>query len=655
MAEYLTNDVDLTAIANAIRTKGGTSAQLEYPDGFVTAIENLSTGSGAVTIDEYADTNGGTVKDIIAVDISNDTVTAAALKKGYTAHGADGTAITGTLETEIVEKDVVFIDYDGRIVASKTIAEINAMTDGTDLPANPTHEGLIAQGWNWTVAQLKAQLLAMPEQTVYVGQMYTTVSGATEIDVEMQEGRLDPILTICPNGTISVDWGDGTTPDSVTGSSTTTRQAVSHTYASAGNYTIKISKTSGTNYGLYCDQSYTLLRKNTTQNQNHVYAKTIKRIRIGADISYITGSFHYCSSLSSITIPSSVAYIDTNAFTFCYSLSSVTIPSGVARISASAFYNCFSLSSISIPSSVTYIGSSVFYYCLSLSSISIPSSVTFIGSNAFNCCSTLSSITIPSGVTEIKSNMFYDCYALKSVTIPSNVTIIEDGAFQYCNSLSSITIPSGVTSIAQKTFYGCYALKSITIPSGVTSIAKQAFYNCNSLSSITIPSSVASIGENAFYGCLALKSITIPSGVTSFDIGLFQNCNSLSSVTIPSTVTSIGKNAFNYCYALTSITIPSSVTSIGNSTFSSCYSLSNLTIPSSVTSIDGNAFAYCYGMKEYHFQRTTPPTLGTSAFSSIVSDCIIYVPYSADHSILEAYQTETNWSEYASYMQEEPQ
>ena len=39
----------------------------------------------------------------------------------------------------------------------------------------------------------------------------------------------------------------------------------------------------------------------------------------------------------------------------------------------------------------------------------------------------------------------------------------------------------------------------------------------------------------------------------------------------------------------------------------------------------------------------------------IPADCIIYVPYSADHSILESYKTASNWSTYASYMQEEPQ
>lgn len=47
MAEYLTNTTDLTAVANAIRAKGGTTAQLIYPDGFVTAINNIQTSSGS--------------------------------------------------------------------------------------------------------------------------------------------------------------------------------------------------------------------------------------------------------------------------------------------------------------------------------------------------------------------------------------------------------------------------------------------------------------------------------------------------------------------------------------------------------------------------------------------------------------------------------
>ena len=42
--EYLTNTAELTAVANAIREKGGTSEQLACPDGFVAAIQAIQTG-----------------------------------------------------------------------------------------------------------------------------------------------------------------------------------------------------------------------------------------------------------------------------------------------------------------------------------------------------------------------------------------------------------------------------------------------------------------------------------------------------------------------------------------------------------------------------------------------------------------------------------
>ena len=40
-------DADLTSVANAIRTKGGTSVQLEFPSEFVSAIQNIPTGGNA--------------------------------------------------------------------------------------------------------------------------------------------------------------------------------------------------------------------------------------------------------------------------------------------------------------------------------------------------------------------------------------------------------------------------------------------------------------------------------------------------------------------------------------------------------------------------------------------------------------------------------
>lgn len=40
-------DSDLTSVANAIRTKGGTSASLAFPSGFVSAINAISGGGGS--------------------------------------------------------------------------------------------------------------------------------------------------------------------------------------------------------------------------------------------------------------------------------------------------------------------------------------------------------------------------------------------------------------------------------------------------------------------------------------------------------------------------------------------------------------------------------------------------------------------------------
>ena len=157
-------------------------------------------------------------------------------------------------------------------------------------------------------------------------------------------------------------------------------------------------------------------------------------------------------------------------------------------------------------------------------------------------------------------------------------------------------------------------------------------------------------------------TITGTSGTSGYTVmgqrgnARIYNLIRLTKVEIGSSVTSIDTYAFSGCYSLTNITIPSSVTSIGSNAFSNCSGLASITIPSSVTSIGSNAFNGCYGVKEYHLLPTTPPTLSnTNAFTSIASDCIIYVPYSADHSVLDAYKTATNWSTYATKMQEEPQ
>ena len=263
-------------------------------------------------------------------------------------------------------------------------------------------------------------------------------------------------------------------------------------------------------------------KSSTVEIQKYVSGYLVSRIESNA--------FSYCSSLTSINIPSSVTSIGDNAFSYCSSLTSISIPSSVTSIGRSAFSYCSSLTSISISSSVTSIGRSAFSYCSSLFSISIPSSVTSIGDNAFSYCSSLVSISIPSSVTSIGGDAFKGCSTLTSINIPSSVTSIGGGAFYLCSSLTSINIPSSVTSIGAYAFEDCHSLTSINIPSSVTSIGQSTFNGCSSLPSINIPSSVTSIGKWAFYGCSSLPSINIPSSVTSVGEYAFYGCSDLKTV-----------------------------------------------------------------------------------------------------------------------------
>lgn len=48
MANYIATTEELTAVADAIRTKGGTSEQLVFPDGFVSAIDHIQTGGESI-------------------------------------------------------------------------------------------------------------------------------------------------------------------------------------------------------------------------------------------------------------------------------------------------------------------------------------------------------------------------------------------------------------------------------------------------------------------------------------------------------------------------------------------------------------------------------------------------------------------------------
>jgi uncharacterized membrane protein len=67
---------DLTSIANAIRTKGGTSAQLLFPTGFVSAVQAIPSGITPTGTKQISiSVNGTTTEDVTNYASAEITVT----------------------------------------------------------------------------------------------------------------------------------------------------------------------------------------------------------------------------------------------------------------------------------------------------------------------------------------------------------------------------------------------------------------------------------------------------------------------------------------------------------------------------------------------------------------------------------------------------
>ena len=304
MPEYLIQGETLTGIADAIRAKTGESGQmtpLEMPE----KIASIQTGGGG------------------------------------------GTAVSAA--------DINFYDYDGTLVAAWTLEELAGKTA---LPDNPSHPGLTAQGWNWTLENLKAA-----NRPMNVGQMYITDDGKTRLYITIAApGRQDVPLYISQsiaNG-VTIDWGDGSAAETLPG---TGNVHTAHHYADIGSYRITLSPASGCELGLGANSSSACVMGDTGIN-----------------------GVVYCNMLQKVEIGSGVASIGSYAFSSCYSLASVTVPEGVTSIGSSAFYNCYSLASVTIPEGVTSIGSGAFSNCYGMAEYHLLAAEppTLSSSNAFN-------------------------------------------------------------------------------------------------------------------------------------------------------------------------------------------------------------------------------------------------------------------------------
>ena len=235
----------------------------------------------------------------------------------------------------IEKKDVSFYDYDGTLLHSYTIKEANMLTA---LPPTLAHEGLVFDGWNWSLEDINKLTRPMD-----IGAMYHTLDGDTHIYIHLEEGHQDITFSICVKGEILLDWGDGhLEQSSLVGTDLTVPiQVPVHHYAAPGDYVISF----GVNGEVQLNENFSginskWLRESTT------------KIEIGENVTIGASAFKHYGSLLNITIPSSITSLGVSAFCECRSLSSITIPSGVTRLEGSVFDSCLSLSIAAVPNSV---------------------------------------------------------------------------------------------------------------------------------------------------------------------------------------------------------------------------------------------------------------------------------------------------------------
>ena len=122
----------------------------------------------------------------------------------------------------------------------------------------------------------------------------------------------------------------------------------------------------------------------------------------------------------------------------------VFLPSTLTKINFWAFKNCTSLSTLSIPSSVVSIGDNAFDNCLWYTNQS--NGIVYAGKVAYKYKGKLadnSSVTIKSGTVSIADYAFTD-QKLTSVTLPSSLVSIGEQAFSYTN-LKTVTIAKSVS------------------------------------------------------------------------------------------------------------------------------------------------------------------------------------------------------------------
>ena len=158
---------------------------------------------------------------------------------------------------------------------------------------------------------------------------------------------------------------------------------------------------------------------------------------------------------------------------------------------------------------------------------------------------------------------------------------------------------------------------------------------------------ITTIDASAFTGSMC-ENVIIPETVTLIGNGAFSSAN-IGTMILPRNVTRVSAFAFSDVRGVNGVApvikLNEGLAVIGDAAFNDANIAGEMEIPSTVTEIGAYCFSYA-SITTVICKATTPPALGTGAFTSDTAGFTIKVPAAS----VSAYKAADGWKDYASYI-----
>jgi len=309
------------------------------------------------------------------------------IKKDEVICGVTGTYEGGGGTPTVEEKDVNFYDYDGTRVYSYTASDFANLSA---MPANPTHTGLTAQGWNWSLSDAKTYVADYGE--LDIGQLYVTDDNTTRVYFDIPTDNFTIYFQMYATS-MTVDWGDGTTYSG-------TGQNASHTY-SKGKHKMIISSNSTISFGV--PNYYWIFKQQANTYENRAVWAAVEKIEMGNNINLTGKSFYSLSNLKEIVFNCTNTTIPTDTFNSCFHLQCVVFRNTITTLENDAFA-ASNFARLIFTNGLTTLNARAINN-IRFKRITLPTTLTTIGEQCMNSAS-LKYIKIPASVTTLNNLSF---------------------------------------------------------------------------------------------------------------------------------------------------------------------------------------------------------------------------------------------------------